>query len=334
MKAGDFYTTVDYHDDPRWAARAHLLPAAQGPLGGLRMLLRLLRLALAGHSLVLDVSAGRTHHEVLAAACLGLLKPLRPRARRGVVVAMGSMWHRDPGLRGTLQGLVVRLADRAIDRYVVQSTAELSMFPATWGVSAGKLNCALYFWTILPKDMDGSAEQGVYVFAGGNSQRDYTPLVQAAQALPDVQFVLATRLLDGNSLPPNITTGQVTHSRFMQLMRGASVVVTPIRSGLTRAAGQQTYLNAMWLGKLSVVNDVPGVRDHIVHGETGLIVEGTPESYVEALRFILDPANNAAVCAIAERGQHVAQEQFTFENHVTGVLQAVDAAQEALQSVL
>jgi glycosyltransferase involved in cell wall biosynthesis len=314
-----FATTIDYRRDPLFEALG--LYVARPISGSFRdaviIFLRVLLVARREKVLLLSSSWGRLHPEVLAAAFIGLW-PSRFRPR---IILLGCMWEPNNGLRSLLEKLLLRLADRAIVRYVVQSTEELSLFPLVWGVAHEKMRFCPFFFTFDGQDSTASEPDGEYVFAGGNSMRDYEPLVEAARRMPERKFIFATHHLDGRTnLPPNIVTGTVPHERFMALLRSAWAVVVPIEQGLHRAAGQQTYLNAMWLGKPTIVNDTLGVRDHIEDGQTGLVVNGTAESYVEALNWIANPDNLEAVKAMSSAGRQAVEERFSFERHIEGVL--------------
>jgi len=114
--------------------------------------------------------------------------------------------------------------------------------------------------------------------------------VAAARTLPDIRF--PTNLLEGRTdRPPNVRAGQLPRAEYNRLLLAAAVVVVPLRRKLRRAAGQQTYLDAMLAGIPVVGTDSPGVRDHMQDGVTGLVVDGSPENYVQALRSLLATAN-------------------------------------------
>jgi glycosyltransferase involved in cell wall biosynthesis len=332
ISAIPFATTVDYGDDPRWLRRAHSLiqpiPDRPSLRHELSVLFRLLQAATREKALILQ-SSTRLHGELLASMWVSLW----PKKRRPVIVMMGCMWQRDPGLRGFIEQIIVRLADRAINRYAVQSTDEMTLFPATWGISAAKTRYCPFFYTITQQDMAiEPPPPGDYIFAGGNSHRNYEPLIEAARQMPEYRFVIATnRLKPDDHLPPNVTARSVPHQEYIGLLRSSAAVVVALQQGLNRSVGQQTYLNAMWLGKPTIVADTTGVRDYIRDGETALIVDGSPEDYVRKLRWVLDPANRAEVARITQKGQQVAREQFTYENHIARLLAILD---EALQEVI
>ena len=288
-------------------------------------------------ALILDSTSGAAHPDLMPLV-VGSILPYR---RRPVVVLMGAMWEPDRGWRGSVQRWLVRRADRCIMLYAVQTSEELRVFPTTWGVAPDKVRQVPYFFTLTidelrdpepsesaPEDRDVPALPTVpYIFAGGDSHRDYEPLIVAARALPEHPFVIATRLLrDRDDLPANLTAGPLSRAGFMAALRHAAAVVVPILPGLHRAAGQQTYLNAMLLGKPTIVSDEFGVRDHVRDGETALVVSGSADSYRDALAWVLAPGNREAVASLGAAAHHDVAERFTFERHADAVLAVLDEA--------
>ncbi len=327
-----FATTLDIRDDVEYAARAHLVlespPHFPSLTDELRLFWRILRLARRERLWLLRSSWGRANVDLLAAAIIGLW----PARWRPTIVLQGCMWQPDPGLRGRLQRLVVKLADRAIALYVVQSSAELTLFPQTWGVSPQKMRLCLYFATFNERDLMPSPPAGEYVFAGGNSHRVYEPLIAAARQFPERSFILATNRLQRAELPPNVSARPVPHREFVSLMQGAAAVVVPLRQGLCRAVGQQTYLNAMWLGKPTIITDVLAVRDHVTDGETALIVDGSVEGYVAALRRVLDPVNAAETARMCRAARAAVVNRFSFPHHAACLLQVMTEAAERVNN--
>ncbi len=325
-----FATTMNYLDVPQFAARAHLSPRpASGKLSdALKIVVRVLRLASTQDTLLLASSWGRIHPDVLACALIGFL----PQRLRPVIVLSGCMWEPNSGARGLAEKLIIKLADRAICRYAVQSTEELTIFPKLWGIDPAKLSLCLFCLSLSQQDMaaaDGPTTPlpGDYVFAGGNSHRDYEPLLAAARQLPAHKFILATRLLDNRAdLPSNVEAGPVPHRQFMALLAGSKANVIPIKQGLHRAVGQQTYLTSMWFGRPTIVTDTLGVRDHVRNGQTGLIVDGSPQSYVRALEWVLDPGHQTQLDRLTAAARHDVQERFTRENHANCLLGVLDEA--------
>ncbi len=324
-----FLTTLAYRHRPEFLARAHFVdPTPRGnrnPLAALRVLLRVLRAARHEQALLLDSTSGPWYPDLFAAALIGLW----PRWKRPAVVLMGDMWEPSRSARHLAERALIRLADRGITLYALQSSEEVADFPKLWGVDPAKVRLSLYFYTLSEGEVNGPPEPlGDYVFAGGNAHRDYGPLIEAARHMPETRFVFATSRIHPKqqaALPPNVSAGAVPHAEFVRLMRGAAAVVVPIRQGLRRAAGQQTYLNAMMLYKPTIIPNGYGVRDHVIDGKNALVVDGTPGDYCRALSWVLDPANRDQVDRLRLAARQAA-EQFSFNRHTARLMELVDEA--------
>ncbi|WP_236545165.1 glycosyltransferase [Tropicimonas marinistellae] len=204
------------------------------------------------------------------------------------------------------------MVDSAISAYVVHTSDELRAFPEKWGIRSEKVHWAPYYHYVTSDILEQDVQEKGFVFSGGNSKRDYHPLIEAARMLPDIEFVIATNRLEKRTdIPANVTFGPMSHVDYYLSMKSAAAVVTPIRTNLVRAAGQQTYLNAMRLGRPVIVNDTYGVRDHIRDNVDGIIVDGSPQSYRDAICHVLDPANEKHVRSMVESALQRVEAEFT-----------------------
>jgi len=140
-----------------------------------------------------------------------------------------------------------------------------------------------------------------YIFSGGNTLRDWDLL---CEALDDcgARVRVATRHADRH-WPRNFEVGPCTQEEFFPLMARASSCVFALKSDSMRSAGQQTYLNALRLGAPVVVNDIPGVRDHLEYVPGAFI---TPTYDAAAIRdrvaWLLDPTNATEVSVLGQSG--------------------------------
>ncbi len=324
-----FSTTVTYGDFPAFERRAHIIERADDSLlTELRSAWTLFREATQTRAMLLDSTSGRLHPDLLASILIGFL----PKKHRPVIVFMGAMWQKDPGLQGLVQEAIIRLADRSIMRYALQATDEFPRFSEAWGIPESKLRFAPYFHTFTKEDLEAPAPPPeAIIFSGGNSHRDYRTYLEAIQALPEYNFIVAARPLERQPLPPNVRWGPVRRDEFIRLMRASAAVVVPLRRDLNRAAGQQTYLNAMLLGKPTIITQSLGVIDYVQNNDAAWVVEGSAESYVSAIREIFDPANREKVRQVTGRAQAKVLQQFTFERHAECLVQVLD---EAIAEVL
>ncbi len=230
-----------------------------------------------------------------------------------------------------------RLASRAglaaIDSprvtYCVLSSDEARLFPTTWGVPPSRVVCTPFYYTATDEDLAVPSSEGGHVFSGGDSVRNYGPLVEVARQI-DAPVILATSAVSAEqrrALPPNVRAGWLRREEYVERMRTASVVVVALRQTRDRSAGQQSYLNAMAMGKLVVVPDVLGVREYVDDGRTGIVVPpGDAAALLRAVRWGLDPAHRAEARAIAERAREMASARFRPDCYVDHVLRAVSRA--------
>ena len=313
--------TIGYEDRRPWADRVECIDrrGVAGPV----FLIRLVSAARASDAVVVNGSVGLRagYVDLLAAAVIARL-PSPP-----AVVVAECTWH--PGrtrAERVARQAGIRLVDRPNLTYCVLSRDEHARFARTWRLDPRRVEVTPYHFTMTRAELALGAVDDGSVFAGGDSMRDYAPLVEAARHV-SAPVVIASRQRMRAPLPPNVRAGPLPHPRFLEALRRASIVVVPFQRGLQRSAGQQTYLNAMALGKLVIVTDGPGVSEHLDHGRTALIVPpGDAAALADALGWALDPANGEAVARIREQARAVARARFTPEAYVARLLQVVDAA--------
>jgi glycosyltransferase involved in cell wall biosynthesis len=168
------------------------------------------------------------------------------------------------------------------------SQEERDLFSRTFGVTAERTEVVRFAHTLWSR-ADGPTSDGGYIFAGGDSLRDYETLLAAVDGL-DVPVRIATNH-DLGPLPANVTCGPVPYEEYVELIAGARLVVVPMRS-TRRAAGLITYLDAMALGKPTIVTDSPAVGEYVEQGRTAMVVApADPPAMRDAIAWVLDPGN-------------------------------------------
>ncbi len=257
----------------------------------------------------------------------------RMRRPPGVIMTDASWRRGTNALDRAARAIAVRGMRGDHMSFCVLSTWELHEFPKKWGVPASSVRFTPFCFTLPERELDLPSSQDGGVFVGGGdprhgdsreSFRDYQPLIEAARQI-EAPVTIASGELEDVRLPPSIRAGPVSRGRFAELARRATVVVVPIRAGIDRSAGQQTYLNAMALGKPVIVTDTPGVRDYIDDRETGLIVPpGDTRALAGAIRWVLDPANGDEVERMRVRARDVTRSRFSRRNYIAHVLGVAD----------
>jgi len=287
----------------------------------LRLLRAILRAARHGRPLILFSSRGSLKPDLCACVLLGFWRARPP------VVLVGEMWRPGTGPVALLERLAVRLTDRAVDRYLVLSQAEAEHLPRVWPMTPAKMRVRPFYFE--PSEHGLSDEAPLpprerCVVAGGDSFRDYGPLLEAARQMPDVPFLLVTKTLDGVDLPPNVEVQAVPYAEYCRLLSRAGVVAVPVQTGLPRSAGLLIALMAMWLGRPTVATTALAMDEYVEDGVTGVLVDGSAAAWREALSRLLDDAGEADRLAGAAR--QTTRERYTFDAYVRGILAALDEA--------
>lgn len=308
-------------DDPWWNTfvEDYLPPDA----GSWRDHWHMLRLAKGRQILILNGSVGRRqrYRDLIFAILHKLMR------RRTPVLIQDATWEPTshalareyPWLRSLLPKLA-RLAIRAVDapnvRYAVLSTSEVRTFPQVWGVDPKRVVFQPFPNTLREYEGMPTRDDG-YLFAGGNSVRDYD-LLEAALEGTGVPTRVAASWQPQRGLP-HLQARSTSHEEFMALLANCHAMVVPLRPTV-RSAGQQTYLNAMALGKPVIVVDAPGVRDYVIDGVTGVIVPHDVGQLRAAIRHVMDPANAAHYRAMAARAREDVLARFTEAQFRRGLL--------------
>ena len=329
----DFATTFTAEfKDPRFAARAHKIPVSArldslktkkfNLLDELSLIVNVLWAAIRYPRLLLFSSRGFLKPELLATMMISFM----PEAIRPEIIFYGEMFQPDQGLRLTIEKWIIKRVDRAVGRFIVYSQQDLKSFAGLWGIDKDKIRVSHYFTFHPPGEMPPEASQrSQHVFAGGKSFRDFEPVVEAARMLPEHHFFLATPSLEGRTdLPPNVSAGAVSLGEYNQLIQTAAVVLIPLQVGLERSTGMLTYLEAMWAKNPTIVTNALGVTEYVQDGVTGLVIDGTPQGYVDAIWWVLDPDNATKVQDMCEAAHKVVAEKYNFTNHVTRMLEIWD----------
>jgi hypothetical protein len=312
---------------PSWEERVTVVDRRQMPLW--RYVWTIFKAAPAFDAVLVVGSLGARDRYIDLVAT-GVLKL---RRHRPPVVVTDATWElgsatlasRLPAIARFLPGLsrlAIRLVDDPKNIYCVLSNEERDTFPATWGVPSERVVFTPFKVTLYDY-IDAEPSDGDYVFAGGDSLRDHDLLLRAVDGL-DVPVRIASDRLPA-TVPPNVTAGRVPHDEYMQLLLRCRLVVVPLLVR-NRSAGQQTYLNAMALGKPVIVTDAPGVRDHVDDGVTGFVVPNDVDALRARIRWVLDPANAAVVAGVAAAGRVAARERFSAEAYAVRILEVCEQA--------
>jgi glycosyltransferase involved in cell wall biosynthesis len=293
---------------PNWSAGTTLLPVG---IEGDRLrrfwttwrnLLSLGRLVSADDAVIL------TDDVPLTANLYGLWQ--RGRARRPTIVRTDPLFVQP---RSALKRTYLAACLRPVDRVVVWAPAVIDRYHHVLDIPREKMVAVRFHHTL--QGYQVAASSGDYVFSGGHSMRDYPTLLQAVRGL-SIPVRIATHWQPpaGLAVPANVRLGPTSPDEFRALLAGARLVVFPLRTDLLRTSGQQSYLNAMALGKAVIVTDPDDAGYYIDDQRTGrLVPSGDAAALREAICHLLDaPALAAQLGAEARQFAQPLDQEYTW----------------------
>lgn len=108
-----------------------------------------------------------------------------------------------------------------------------------------------------------------YIASGGASNRDYPTLIHALDLLekkhPQLNCLIATRpkAYDSDKKTPNATIlYDIELEMFGSFLKESMFVILPLKNTLV-SAGHMSLLEAMSLGKIIIIADIPSIRNYV-----------------------------------------------------------------------
>jgi len=176
--------------------------------------------------------------------------------------------------------LQLRLISFSVSKFIVWASHEVTDYSKVFSISIEKFVYIPFHHSL--EGFEYKIHNDNFIFSGGDTDRDYYTLIEAVRDL-NIPVVIASRRRDllNLTLPQNVEILPTSPDDFRKLMASSRMVVIPMQGTHLRSGGQQTFLNAMAMGKPVIVADDLGAKDYITDGTDGLIV---PTGNIHALR--------------------------------------------------
>lgn len=169
--------------------------------------------------------------------------------------------------------LLVHLARPGISAFLTTSSHEADLYGKLFHIPHDEI---VFFpdtpgWAYMAAELPESAAQSDYIFAYGNSDRDFDTLMEAAPDIPRRVVILSQNYAPQKELPSNVTfiSRRIPLDELRDLIARAAVVVIPIKSHFV-AAGQNAMLEVMCLKRPLVVTSNLTTLEHATHGADAL----------------------------------------------------------------
>lgn len=213
----------------------------------------------------------------------------------------------------------LQMAARPRNLFVCWSSRETTNYADHFRIPKKHFRFIPYFNT-LEKEEKYSIE-GDYIFSGGNSDRDYPTLIKAIDGFP-LKVVIATQ--DRRWITPeiekmgNVVIRAMPYKEYTKHMKECMMNVLVLKRGLLRSAGQQTFINSMYLGKPTIICDNGEANDYIVRAVDAIHVSSGNHEDLRAaiLALYYDPALRSKLATNAKNNA----QRFSHENTMKSVL--------------
>lgn len=175
-----------------------------------------------------------------------------------------------------------------------------------------------------PEDLS-QAELGDYIFSGGHTNRDYDTLLECADKMSQIKFVVVwsqfTRVQ--HSIPANVIVYKNLNSKmFYKLLAKSRMVVVPLRQeGFS--SGQTVAVEAMQYGKTTIYSKFENVGQYFEDGVTGIeYMSGDTNALEKAIKQVI--GDEERLLEIGRLAQEKYFEYFTKEKHTNALLTHID----------
>ncbi|WP_082081791.1 glycosyltransferase [Bradyrhizobium sp. LTSP857] len=174
---------------------------------------------------------------------------------------------------GGVKGVLARFASKAIDIFVVHSTAEIEIYSKWLRLPRDKFIYVPLSVAMKPLPAVSQAADR-FVLALGTANRDYDGLVKALTPLGYRTIIIAgPKAMQNLDLPAFVEhKSGLPLEECHKLSRAADLIVISLKD-VEAASGQVSFLETMMFGRPVIVTRAPGTVDYIEDGKTGMLVE-------------------------------------------------------------
>ena len=196
------------------------------------------------------------------------------------VTVMTFIYRKKEGLVGKLYHRYMNyiVTSKYIDRFICFAKEECEYYSNVFNVAKEKF----IFVPLGCKMAKADIKDDRTVFSAGRSNRDYDFLIDLMKTF-QTRVIIACDSYRRKDIPSNIEILNDCYGQDMVgLMAKSHCVVVPLQD-LKVSSGQLVVLQAMSLGKPVICTKSDGIKDYVVDGETGFLVDNTRKEWFDAL---------------------------------------------------
>lgn len=210
------------------------------------------------------------------------------------LVGVDVLLTRPAGWRGRARTSVARVLLRRVDRFLLHQRDVVAL-DRLFGIGA---RCEYVpfksnVWERLQRGELAPSDQG-YVLHAGRTHRDLACFLSACwqQAVPTILLVQSAAVTrqhgttwEGGDVPPwvRVIVDGEDRSSFDHYLAGARLVVVAVRPDTITPTGCSTMLDAMALGKCTIMSDGPATRGIVADGAAVIVPAGNSATLADAI---------------------------------------------------
>jgi glycosyltransferase involved in cell wall biosynthesis len=186
--------------------------------------------------------------------------------------------------------LIMRWILSSVDIYIVSSRDEIRYYSEHYSLNACKFKWMPLGISLPRVENKRIRQKRNYIFAGGNSHRDYDIFIKAVKTVGVNAIIVC-----GNKNYDKIIRDEddrikinswVEHDEFWKTLSNSKYVVIPLAEK-DISCGQIVFLSAMALGKVVIVPKVAATVDYVEDGINGFIYEfGNHRSLIKIIEYL------------------------------------------------
>lgn len=197
-----------------------------------------------------------------------------------------------------IRSTYIRFIFSIIDKVICHSSLEVERYTKLFKNSRAKFVYIPYGLHLAGRETkmaqgEVMSENRPYILAAGRSGRDYATLFEAIESIPiDLHVVCDSEsALAGLHIPANVTLLRACYGgKYVAELRNSLFVVIPLAVN-NISAGQMVLIQAMALGKPTIITRTSSVEEYVSDREQSLLV--TQGSVAELRASILELLNNS-----------------------------------------
>ena len=221
------------------------------------------------------------------------------------LTVMTFIYKKKGGLKGKLYHKYMSyiVTSKYIDRFICFAKEECHYYSDIFGIDESKF---IYVPLGHPMATDIQIADDGYIFSTGRSNRDYDFLVNSLINTNFKLIIACDTYHASHGIAENINVLNDCHGNDMlNLMAKCHCVVVPLKN-LKVSSGQLVVLQAMSLGKPVICTDADGIRDYVINGSTGFLIDNVEKQllavlddlYVDTKKYT-ELSNNAKECYLS-----------------------------------